>query len=483
MKRFLLLGLLFSNVCLAQQDPNALKYSKFIDSVRLKSDLTILASDAYEGRETGKKGQVMAANFIKQSFMKSGCPIVPGYSGYEQFYKVVENVPGGKLTFDKKALSFKKDFFYYGGKAKHTYSNLPVYTLDIAKSTRDTAFVVVHYLSGKELRSEVNKLKSNLPKGTKCILLIAEYYKPIYDVMEHYVTEASMRLASDERSAELPILVVNKASLAKSLKGVNRTLLGEEKSGDRIVGKVGILNGEINTNEQLLTSSNVLAFVPGSDPLLSKEVVVMSAHHDHIGVKNGVVYNGADDDGTGTVALLSLAEAFMQAYRAGVGPKRSILFLSVSGEEKGLLGSEFYSENPILPLEETVVDLNIDMIGRNDIGHEKEWNYIYIIGSNMLSDDLHNANEKANKTYTNIKLDYHFNSLTDPNQFYYRSDHYNFAKHNIPVIFYFSGVHDDYHQPTDDVEKINFTKVERVTRLVFFTAWDIANAPIRPRLN
>jgi Zn-dependent M28 family amino/carboxypeptidase len=115
------------------------------------------------------------------------------------------------------------------------------------------------------------------------------------------------------------------------------------------------------------------------------------------------------------------------------------------------------------------------MIGRNDIGHEKDTNYIYIIGSNMLSDDLHKVNEAANQKYTQLKLDYKFNSLTDPNQFYYRSDHYNFAKHNIPVIFYFSGVHVDYHQPTDDVEKIIFSKVELVARLVYFTAWELAN--------
>jgi Zn-dependent M28 family amino/carboxypeptidase len=157
--------------------------------------------------------------------------------------------------------------------------------------------------------------------------------------------------------------------------------------------------------------------------------------------------------------------------------------MPVSGEEKGLLGSDYYSSHPVIPLENTVADLNIDMIGRNDIGHEKDTNYIYIIGSNMLSNDLHDANERMNAKYTQLKLDYKFNSLSDPNQFYYRSDHYNFAKHNIPVIFYFSGVHEDYHQPTDDVEKILFSKTEKVARLVFFTAWEIADASKRITLN
>jgi Zn-dependent M28 family amino/carboxypeptidase len=239
----------------------------------------------------------------------------------------------------------------------------------------------------------------------------------------------------------------------------------------------------LNTQEEKLTSSNVLAYIEGSDPVLSKEVVIITAHYDHIGVDHGVVYNGADDDGTGTVALLELAEAFMEAKKNGEGPKRSVLIMPVSGEEKGLLGSDYYSSHPVIPLENTVADLNIDMIGRNDIAHEKDTNYIYIIGSNMLSNDLHDVNERANNKYTQLKLDYKFNSLSDPNQFYYRSDHYNFAKHSIPVIFYFSGVHEDYHQPTDDVEKIIFSKTEKVALLVFFTAWDLSNAAKRITLN
>jgi Zn-dependent M28 family amino/carboxypeptidase len=202
-----------------------------------------------------------------------------------------------------------------------------------------------------------------------------------------------------------------------------------------------------------------------------------------MGIDNGVVYNGADDDGTGTVALLEIAEAFMAAKKEGNAPLRSILIMAVSGEEKGLLGSSHYVDHPIIPLEQTVTDLNIDMIGRNDIAHENSSEYIYIIGSNMLSTDLHKANEKANSTYTQLSLDYKFNRLDDPNQFYYRSDHYNFAKNNIPSIFYFSGIHEDYHQPTDDIEKINFTKVERVARLVFSTAWIVANETERPRLD
>jgi len=225
----------------------------------------------------------------------------------------------------------------------------------------------------------------------------------------------------------------------------------------------------------LKDSENVLAFIKGSEK--PDEIIIISAHLDHLGTKNGKIFNGADDDGSGTVAVLEIAKAFKKAEKEGNGPKRSILFLHLTGEEKGLLGSKFYTENPVFPLKNTVTNLNIDMIGRTDQFHEKKErrNYIYLIGADRLSSDLHLVSEQVNKKYMNIKLDYRYNSLKDPNLFYYRSDHYNFAKHNIPVIFYFNGVHEDYHKPTDTPDKINYDLLENRTRLIFHTAWEIAN--------
>jgi len=222
-------------------------------------------------------------------------------------------------------------------------------------------------------------------------------------------------------------------------------------------------------------SENVVAFIEGSEK--PEEVIVISAHLDHEGVKFGQVYNGADDDGSGTVAILEIAQAFKKAVEEGNGPKRSILFLHVTGEEKGLLGSRFYTENPIFPLSNTVTNLNIDMIGRTDKHHKKEEdrNYVYLIGTKRLSTDLHNVSEEVNKKYMNINLDYRYNGDHDPNRFYYRSDHYNFAKNNIPVIFYFNGTHKDYHKPSDTPDKINYDLLENRARLIFYTAWEIAN--------
>ena len=226
-------------------------------------------------------------------------------------------------------------------------------------------------------------------------------------------------------------------------------------------------------DEKLPDSENIWAFIEGSEK--PDEIVVVSAHYDHIGVKNGDVYNGADDDGSGTVALLEIAQAFKQAKNEGHGPKRSILILHVTGEEHGLHGSRYYSENPLFPLKNTVADVNIDMIGRRDDLHKESNNYIYLIGSDYLSTDLYNICESENKKFTNLKLDYKFNDRKDPNRFYYRSDHYNFAKNGIPVVFLFNGVHADYHQKTDEVDKIEFDALAKRTQLAFVIAWELAN--------
>jgi len=226
-------------------------------------------------------------------------------------------------------------------------------------------------------------------------------------------------------------------------------------------------------NEKLGDSENIWAFIKGSEK--PDEIVVVSAHYDHVGIKNGEIYNGADDDGSGTVAILEIAKAFAKAKKEGHGPKRSILFLHVTGEEHGLHGSRFYSENPLFPLKNTVADVNIDMIGRRDEAHANSNNYVYVIGSDYLSSDLYNICESANKKYVNLDLDYKFNDRNDPNRFYYRSDHYNFAKNGIPSVFFFNGTHADYHKPGDKVEKIEFDALAKRTKLAFAVVWEIAN--------
>ena len=232
-----------------------------------------------------------------------------------------------------------------------------------------------------------------------------------------------------------------------------------------------------------IDSYNVLGYIEGSDK--ANEVLVITSHLDHIGVEaDGQINNGADDDGSGTVAMMEIAEAFIEAKEDGNGPRRSVLFLHVSAEEKGLLGSKYYTDNPIYPLVNTVANLNIDMIGRVDSLHIEQPDYIYLIGSDILSDDLHDVSEKANQDYVGLTIDYRYNDPTTlvyefgrwrENRYYYRSDHYHFIKNNIPAVFYFNGTHKDYHAPTDTVEKINYALLEKRTRLIFHTAWEIVN--------
>ncbi|MFL2624490.1 MAG: M28 family metallopeptidase [Candidatus Marisimplicoccus sp.] len=233
--------------------------------------------------------------------------------------------------------------------------------------------------------------------------------------------------------------------------------------------------GNINEdNIDLVKTENVAAIIEGS--IYPNEYIVLTAHLDHVGIEDGEIFNGADDDGSGSMALLEIAEAFKLAELDGNRPKRSVVILHVSAEEKGLLGSKYYTDNPLYPLDETITNLNVDMIGRTDpTRNSNNDEYIYLIGTDRLSSMLHNTSEKVNNNTVKLELDYRFNAWDDPNRFYERSDHWHFAKNNIPVIFYFSGTHEDYHMPSDTADKIRYDLLTKRTKLIFHTAWEIAN--------
>ncbi len=230
---------------------------------------------------------------------------------------------------------------------------------------------------------------------------------------------------------------------------------------------------EFFKQESISSSENVVAYIRGSEK--PDELLIISAHYDHLGKKGNKIYNGADDNASGTSAVLAIAKSFQKAIKEGDGPKRSILFIHFTGEEEGLYGSKYYTAHPIFPLSNTVSNLNIDMVGRIDKIHKNKPEYIYLIGADKLSSELHELSELVNNNYIGLKLDYMYNEESDPNRFYYRSDHYNFAKNNIPVIFYFNGVHEDYHKPSDTPDKINYEILTKRTQLIFYTAWEITN--------
>lgn len=239
-----------------------------------------------------------------------------------------------------------------------------------------------------------------------------------------------------------------------------------------------------------IETENVVAFLEGSDPDLKKEVVILTAHYDHIGITQpdetgDYINNGADDNGSGTVALMAIANALQKASEEGIGPRRSILFLHVSAEEIGLLGSRYYSDHPIFPIENTVANYNADMIGRSTTERQSsgDTDYIFIIGGDIISSSLDSLVHVANQESVDMELDYTYNDLEDRNQFYRRSDHWNFGRLEIPFVFFFTGVHEDYHRPGDTVDKIDFPKLTRTTRLIYSSTLQVANYDGRPEVD
>lgn len=530
-KTFLYTGLamLLSVGASAQKNPDAVKFSETITKDRGYSHLSILASDEYEGRETGTKGAWMAAEYIKKQFQSFGLtgPVKGGKDPYFQnvgfaskslesvalkvngqakenlkdFY-VMPNIVNGKgFKIDAKSIIFagfgisKDDFNEYAGQ------NVAGKVVMIFSSGDPSSKAPAAPAQGGRrapssvgsLQAKIKYLADNKAAG---VIIINPGVDNLNAATKAYLSGGSEYLKKKEDKAApavLPQITVGTAVANQILAAANTTLDDiRKKITESVKPATQVINIPVSfaakSKETILRAENVLGFLEGSDPVLKNEVLVVTGHYDHIGLvkdpnATDKVNNGADDDGSGTTGVLLLAEAFANAKKAGKGPKRSILFMTVCGEEKGLLGSEWYSENPVFPIDKTITNLNIDMIGRGDDARPGDNNFVYIIGSNMLSDDLDRIGKKANEDYVNIVLDEKYNNRTDPNRFYYRSDHYNFAKFGIPVIFYFNGVHKDYHQPGDEVSKIDFPMLAKRAQLVYFTAWELANGANRPVVN
>jgi hypothetical protein len=475
---------------------DAKPYAETITEAELKEHLYIYASDEFEGRETGEPGQKMAVEYLANEYKKLGIPAAQANGDYMQKVGLkLSKLPTGAIKVDGKnyangegLLTFSaaegnyNELVYvaYGIEDENysDYKNLDVKgKLVLIKAGEPTNADGTYVISGTSEKSVWSNMSESVGKrfeaaknnGAKGVFYFDENnfgrFKSRFDSMK---ANDSGRMGLKEEDADAFFNFFIDADFAKSLMP---TIATANKS--LVITKNITL--EVKSSDDDVDSENVVAFIKGTEK--PNEYVVFSSHLDHIGITpEGEINNGADDDGSGTVALLEIAEAFKKAADAGHGPKRSVVFLHVTAEEKGLLGSQYYTDiDPIFALDETVANLNIDMIGRIDPKREGDRNYIYLIGSDKLSTDLHKLSEEVNKKYMNMELDYTYNDENDPNRFYYRSDHYNFAKNNIPIIFYFNGTHDDYHRPSDTVEKINYDLLENRSRLVFYTGWEIAN--------
>ena len=444
------------------------QYSKTITQNELKKHLKIISSDEYEGRETTTIGQKKAAAYIKNHFIENNIRSAFKDTGYYQEFPVdVLDFSKVELSYNNTKLIFIDDFYPYGNPANKNYENISIVNVGYGIINKDrndylgknTEGKVVFIKQGLPTDENINKKEGNWRRkvqnaskeGAVAIVFLKSDYENTDLRIKEYLKNPLMQLHGNQITKPLPPVFVVDEKIIKELNQGSNTI-------------------SFNTRvSQTKTGENVLGYIPG----LTEEIIVISAHYDHIGYDRGEICNGADDDGSGTSSLLSISKAFQKALDEGNKPQRGILFLAVSGEEKGLFGSQFYTENPVFPLSKTIANLNIDMVGRQDTVQQDN-NYIYLIGSDRISKELHIINESINKEHVGFKLDYTYNALDDPNNFYQRSDHYNFAKNNIPVIFYFGGLHEDYHQPTDDYEKIDFLKLERVSRFVFLTAWELA---------
>jgi Zn-dependent M28 family amino/carboxypeptidase len=530
--------LLLPAVSLAQMTPTtaaktdaapasaATTFAETITATDLKKHLSILAADDMEGRETGSPGQKRAGAYIAKQFETLGLkPIAPnaaGQLGYFQPFNVYQKTWGDfYVKAGGKQFNYLSDFIVNGLFSIPTETSYE--TVFVGYGISDTKY---DDYAGRDIQGKAIVILEGEPKtktGTSLISGSAESSKwgaadswRIKATLAKEKGAAQIFMVSATSSAEFKRLITERGTLlsrfnrmslepaqekigavgfftvspeiAASLLAVKSSWLKKAaehiaKTGKPLAGEpTGKVTLKAERKDATVQTENVLGFLEGSDK--KDEIVVISSHYDHIGISpDGQINNGADDDGSGTSSVLELAEAFAKAKAAGQGPRRSILFITVTGEEKGLFGSEYYTDHPILPLANTVCDLNIDMIGRVDDAHKADPKYVYLIGSDKLSSDLHSISEAANKQHVGYALDYTYNDPNDPNRFYYRSDHYNFARKKIPVIFYFTGVHEDYHKPGDDVEKIMFDKQTPIVKLVFYTAWDIANRDERIKVD
>jgi hypothetical protein len=508
------------------------KYAETITAADLKTHLSIIASDEYEGRETGKKGQHMTAEYLAKQFLSYGIypisqtnkPNTPGSSRELSLDEYYQNVPliqlipgGGTVKTSAQTFAFGNDFYYTVGiEDQQVSSNAIVFAgygiQDSAYHDYDKLDVsgkVVMVLAEEPTDKNGNSLitgtkeaspwttnrrrKSNEAKARKAIALfiVVPDFKNRYKQNKHSIESPTVFLDSEQKTkgdVDMPVVYISKEMADRLLKE------GKQKQTiDKLTAKIKKKKSAptfsfalpttiaIARQAKKINSENVLGYLEGSD--LKEELIVVTAHMDHLGKDSNIVFNGADDDGSGTVAILEMAQAFAQAKKEGHGPRRSILFMLVTGEERGLLGSKWYTDHPVFPLANTVCNLNIDMIGRIDAAHKNDTNYMYVIGSDRLSTELKDINEKANARYTGMLLDYRYDVPNEPNNFYQRSDHYNFAKHNIPIAFFFNGTHADYHKETDEVSKINFPLMERRTRMIYYACWEIANREKRLLLN
>lgn len=471
-----------------------MKAAATITAEDMKKHLYIIASKEMEGRNTPSPGLDKAAAYIESQFKSFG--LLPGNNGsYLQSYPLYrDSTTGAVMKINGIAFEMNKDFqpqpgnyaaemrfseiifAGYGisdGELRDDYKGLNVagrLVLIIDDTPSDYKPSRAGFGSPISTNGRITAASA---KGAAGLLIVSNNFPRSLSP-----SSGNWSLNGGFRSAQNPFTFSISVSAAAKILGEDEKNIFEKAKAGTLISKPYPAEIELVYSKLSRTTyaSNVIAVLEGSNK--KDEYVFITGHYDHLGKRDSVIFYGADDDGSGTTGVLEMAEAFAKAKQNGNGPRRTMVFMTVSGEEKGLWGSNYYSNHPLFPLDKTTVDLNIDMIGRTDSSRHKgdSANYVYVVGDDKLSSELKPISEAANKNYLNMELDYKYNDPTDRNRIYFRSDHYNFAQKGVPIIFYYDGMlKADYHRPTDTPDKINYQLMAKRAQLIFYTAWDMAN--------
>jgi len=500
-----------------------------ITVAQMRDYLTFIASDEMEGRDTPSRGLDLTAKFLAMNLARWG--LKPAGDNGTFFQKIalrrdLVNKDQTRVRLNDQHLAFGEDYIalpvnadlsgqlVFAGNGWFLKSkNLDAYKGIDAKGKIAVIFTSLSGLprgvsssdlsSGKPGEDWMNPVQYARKQGAVATVTVPDFqFLANWERNRQRLSERPTTVVEKFQSAEtsrLPGIVITPriANLLFQGEKQNATALFEATFGGEMPAPF-----ELSSNKKMsitvsgtgdgIATQNVVAVFEGSDPVLKDEYVALGAHYDHVGVGTPVngdaIFNGADDDGSGTTALLAIAEALAKAPTRS---KRSVLFNWHTGEEKGLWGSRYFTEYPTIPLQQIVVQINIDMIGRS----KKEGdtnprnnslsgaNEIYVIGSKMMSTELGELTETVNKEYLNLTYNYRYDDPKDPNRFFFRSDHYNYARKGIPIVFFFDGEHEDYHRPGDESQKIDYQKMQKIVRTVYVTMWEIANRPTRPKVD
>jgi Zn-dependent M28 family amino/carboxypeptidase len=536
---FLAIAFISPSAALAQKavkiTPAERQMAQAITAEQLKDYLYYVASDEMEGRDTPSRGLDLTAKFIGTMLSRWG--FKPAGDNGTFFQKIalrrdVVDAQATSVEIGNQRFVYGEDFMRVSGNSTGTSSAPVVYAGNgwMIKSKNLNPYQGID-VRGKYIavygEGQISSPQSLVPlpsgltnadlkgqRGTDwadaalyarqngaagVIVLPSKFLQSNWASVRQLFGRTRTYVEKLAQPAETPVAVLPSVFLASPkmaeaiFSGESNNPLNGSANSSFNLNAAKTINLNVGIKPETLWTQNVVAIWEGSDPKLKNEMVAIGAHYDHVGVNPNApgedkIWNGADDDGSGTVGVLAIAEALAKAKTR---PKRSVLFVWHAGEEKGLWGSQYFNKFPTVDIKSVVAQLNIDMIGRSkkpgdanpknkDLSGEEG---IYVIGSEMMSSTLGAITKQTNDAFLKMNYDYRYDDPKDTNRFFFRSDHFNYAINGIPIVFWFDGVHEDYHQAGDSADKIDYAKMEKVTRTIFLTLWEVTDLKERPKVD